>query len=73
MQEEAEAAGEALAALDTTDIYQGLAMAREQANGFVSVLSKLGDGEGRLRWRSFVTREELAEVLYRGLGPAAQA
>ena len=48
MQEEAEAAGEALAALDTTDIYQGLAMAREQANGFVSVLSKLGDGEGRL-------------------------
>ena len=48
MQEEAEAAGEALAALDTTDIYQGLAMAREQANSFVSVLSKLGDGEGRL-------------------------
>lgn len=48
MQEEAEAAGEALATLNTTDIYQGLAMAREEANGFASVLSKLGEGEGQL-------------------------
>ena len=47
-QEEAEAAGEALAALDTTDIYKGLAMAKEEANGFASVLSRLGEGEGQL-------------------------
>lgn len=48
VQEEAEAASEALATLNTTDIYQGLAMAREEANGFASVLSKLGEGEGQL-------------------------
>ena len=48
VQEEAEAASEALATLNTTDIYQGLAMAREEANGFASVLPKLGEGEGQL-------------------------
>lgn len=42
---EAEAAVEAL---DTTDIYKGLAMAKEEANGFASVLSRLGEGEGQL-------------------------
>ena len=40
------------------------AAAREwaQAEGLLR-----GDGDGRLRYRSFVTREELAEVLYRAL------
>ena len=45
---EAEAAGEALASLDTTDIYKGLAMAKEEANGFSNVLSRLGKGDGQL-------------------------
>ena len=48
MKEAAEAAENALAALNTTDIYKGLALAKEEANGFASILARLGDGEGQL-------------------------
>ncbi len=48
LRQEAEAAEEALVSLSTADIYKNLALAREEANGFASVLSKLGDGEGQL-------------------------
>lgn len=48
LREEAEATQEALISLSTADIYKNLALAREEAGGFASVLSKLGDGEGQL-------------------------
>ncbi len=48
VQEEAAAATEALTSMDTADIYSDLAIATEEANGFASVLAKLGDGEGQL-------------------------
>lgn len=48
LQAEAEAAGEALAALNAADIYKDLALAKEEANGFAAVLAKLGTEEGQL-------------------------
>ena len=43
--QEADAVKEAIASLDTSTIYKDLAMAKEEANGFLSVLSRLGEGE----------------------------
>ena len=48
MQEQAEATGAALASMNTADVYKGLELAKEETNGFASVLSRLGDGEGQL-------------------------
>lgn len=48
VRKEAETAVEALASMNTTDIYKGLAMAREEANGFAIVLKQLGTAEGQL-------------------------
>lgn len=47
VQEEAVAATEALASMNTADIYKDLAIATEEANGFASVLARLGDGENQ--------------------------
>ena len=69
---EAEAAGEALAALDTTDIYKGLAMAKEEANGFASVLSRLGEGEGQLNNLHDAVMET-ARAMAEGLGITDEA
>ena len=69
---EAEAAGEALAALDTTDIYKGLAMAKEEANGFASVLSRLGKGEGQLENLHDAVMET-ARAMAEGLGITDEA
>lgn len=43
--ENATAVQDTIAALDTATIYKDLAMAKEEANSFLSVLSKLGEGE----------------------------
>lgn len=48
VQEQAEATGAALASMNTADVYKGLELAKEETNGFASVLSRLGDGEGQL-------------------------
>lgn len=48
LQAEAEAAGETLASLNAADIYKDLALAKEEANGFASVLAKLGTEDGQL-------------------------
>lgn len=60
-----EATGEAIASLDTSDIYKDLAVAKEEANGFATVLSKLGEGENQfvnLHDAVMDTAREIAEV-----------
>lgn len=47
-QDGADAVSKALATMSTADIYKDLALAKEEANGFASVLSRLGNGEGQL-------------------------
>ena len=39
-------AEEKIQSFDTTSIYENLAIAKQEANGFIDVLSKLGEGEG---------------------------
>lgn len=48
-QQEIEETGEAIAGLNTADIYKGLALTQEEANGFANVLAKLGEGEGQVQ------------------------
>ena len=65
-QEEIEATGEAIASLDTGDLYRDLAIAREEASRFGSVLSRLGEGEGQfqnLHDAVLATAEEIASGL----------
>ena len=68
-----EATDEALATLKTADIYKDLALAKEEANGFISVLSKLGEGEKQflnLHDAVMATAQELANGL--GITDGAQ-
>ena len=44
--QQVEETAEAIATLDTSTIYKDLAVAKEEANGFATVLSKIGEGEG---------------------------
>ncbi|MGN0763624.1 MAG: phage tail tape measure protein, partial [Aristaeellaceae bacterium] len=46
-QQEMEATEESIASLDTDELYRKLAIAREEANRFGSVLARLGEGEGQ--------------------------
>ena len=46
--EELEETQELMTSLDASDIYKDLALAKEEANGFATVLSKLGEGEDQL-------------------------
>ena len=65
-QTEIEATGEAIASLDTSDLYKNLAIAREEASLFSSVLSKLGEGEEQftnLHDAVLATAEEIANGL----------
>lgn len=58
--------GEALLTLNASDIYKDLAMAKEEANGFASVLKRLGDGEGQLtnlHDAVMTTAQEMANAL----------
>ncbi len=45
--QQVEETAEAIATLDTSTIYKDLAVAKEEANGFATVLSKIGEGEGQ--------------------------
>ena len=61
-----EGTGEALATLKATDIYKDIALAKEEANGFATVLSKLGDGEDQflnLHDAVMTTAQEIADGL----------
>lgn len=65
-QAEIEATGEAIASLDTSDLYKDLAIAREEASRFGSVLSKLGEGEDQfqnIHDAVLATAEEIAAGL----------
>ncbi len=44
----AEEAGVAIASMSTADIYKDLALAKEEANGFATILSQLGTGDGQM-------------------------
>ena len=68
-----EGTGEALATLKANDIYKDIALAKEEANGFATVLSKLGDGEDRflnLHDAVMMTAQEIANGL--GITDSAQ-
>lgn len=68
-----EGTGEALAMLKATDIYKDIALAKEEANGFAAVLSKLGDGEDQflnLHDAVMTTAQEIANGL--GITDGAQ-
>lgn len=61
-----EGTGEALATLKAADIYKDIALAKEEANGFATVLSKLGDGENQflnLHDAVMTTAQEIADGL----------
>lgn len=61
-----EGTGKALATLKATDIYKDIALAKEEANGFAAVLSKLGDGEDQflnLHDAVMATAQEIADGL----------
>ena len=65
-QAEIEATEEAIASLDTADLYRDLAIAREEASRFGSVLSKLGEGEDQfqnIHDAVLATAEEIAAGL----------
>ena len=56
---------EAIASLDTSTIYKDLVVAKEEANGFISVLSGLGDGEeqfNNLHEAVVATAQEIADT-----------
>ena len=56
---------ETIASLDTSTIYKDLAVAKEEANGFISVLSRLGDGEeqfNNLHEAVAATAQEIADA-----------
>ena len=68
-----EGTSEALATLKATDIYKDIALAKEEANGFAAVLSKLGDGEDQflnLHDAVMGTAQEIADGL--GITDSAQ-
>ena len=68
-----EGTGEALATLKANDIYKDIALAKEEANGFATVLSKLGDGEDQflnLHDAVMATAQEIAHGL--GITDSAQ-
>ena len=65
-QAEIEETEEAIASLDTADLYKDLAIAREEASRFGSVLSKLGEGEDQfqnIHEAVLATAEEIAAGL----------
>ena len=65
VKENIEEINEAVAALDTASIYKDLAVAKEEANGFVSVLAKLGEGEDQfdnLHEAVVATAQEIADA-----------
>ena len=68
-----EGTSEALATLKATDIYKDIALAKEEANGFAAVLSKLGDSEDQflnLHDAVMGTAQEIADGL--GITDSAQ-
>ena len=63
--QQVEETAEAIAKLDTSTIYKDLAVAKEEANGFSTVLSKIGEGEGQflnLHDAVMATAKEIADA-----------